>query len=303
MAPRRTTANASPSGNKLSYSFEVLNAPRADRGDIYHWLLSAGWAPVLGLIAISYLALNTLFAAMFVIVGGVENAEPGSFQDAFFFSVDTMATIGYGAMYPHSHGAHLLVTAESLTGLLFTAVVTGLVFVRFSRARGRVVFSRQVAVGPMDGVPAITIRLGNARRNRIYDVEMRLTYARTTRTAEGTVIYKTEDLKLVRSHAPTLMQSWMIVHRIDEQSPLHGVTPEQLEATSAELALAITGVDDTTLQPVHGRYTWEAQDIVYGARLADVLSETAEGNVRLDLARFHDLEPTAPTDTFPYPAK
>jgi inward rectifier potassium channel len=287
--------------NKLSYEFQVVGQPTADWRDFYHWFLGIPAWGALGLIFLGYLFLNVLFGTLYTLTGGIEHAQPGSFFDGFFFSVQTMGTIGYGAMYPTTRLANFLVTMESVMGLLVTALATGLVFVRFSRIRGRMVFSQKVAIAPMDGVPTVQIRVGNARSNRIYDVDLRLSFTRTIRTAEGVAIYKTEDLRLVRDRAPTLMQSWMLLHRIDESSPLFGLTPAVFKSTDAEISCSLTGTDDMSLQAIHGRYTWEHFDMAWGQRLADVLSEAPDGTVILDLTRFHALEPTAPTERFPYP--
>lgn len=291
------------SSNQLSYEFRVIGQPSASWRDLYHWYLGIPLWGAVGLIVAFYLTLNLVFGVLYAETGGVEHAQPGSFVDGFFFSVQTMGTIGYGAMYPTTRLANVLVTAESVMGLLVTAIATGMVFVRFSRVRGRVVFCQKVAIAPMDGVPTVQIRVGNARSNRIYDVDLRLSLTRTIRTAEGVSIYRTEDLKLVRDRAPTLMQSWMLLHRIDDESPLHGLTPEDLKKTDAEISCSLTGTDDISLQAIHGRYTWEHFDVAFGQRLADVLSETADGAVLMDLTKFHLLEPTAPTTGFPYPAR
>jgi len=297
--PQRRLSGSSD--NRLSYEFRVVGGTPSDWHDLYHWYLRLPWWAALGLILLVYLALNAVFGALYAELGGIQNAQPGSFADGFFFSVQTMGTIGYGAMYPTTRLANVLVTAESVVGLLVTALATGMVFVRFSRIRGRVVFSQKVAIAPMDGVPTVQIRVGNARSNRIYDVDLRLSLTRTFRTAEGVTIYRTEECKLVRDRAPTLMQSWMLLHKIDASSPFHGLTPEALKSTDAEVTCSLTGTDDISLQAIHGRYTWEHFDVVWGQRLADVLSETPDGAVVLDLTRFHTLEPTAPTEGFPYP--
>jgi inward rectifier potassium channel len=293
--------NTGTSGNRLSYEFRVIGQPSAGWRDLYHWFLSIPlWAAV-GLIVVFYLVLNLAFGVLYAETGGIEHAQPGSFLDGFFFSVQTMGTIGYGSMCPSTPLANVLVTVESVIGLMVTALATGMVFVRFSRIRGRVVFCQKVAIAPMDGVPTVQIRVGNARSNRIYDVDLRLSLTRTVRTAEGVSIYRTQDLKLVRDRAPTLMQSWMILHRIDDESPLRGLTPDDLKKSDAEISCSLTGTDDTSLQPVHGRFTWEHFDIAWGQRLADVLNETPDGAILLDLTKFHLLEPSAPTEGFPYP--
>jgi inward rectifier potassium channel len=153
----------------------------------------------------------------------------------------------------------------------------------------------------MDGTPTLMIRLGNDRNNQIYDAQMRVMLTITTRTAEGVPFYRNADLKLVRDRAPALARSWTILHQVDEQSPLHGQTPESLARVDAELLVSVSGVDDTSLQAVHARWTYEHPSIVWGSRLADILSETPEGDVLLDLRCFHDLTPTEPTESFPWP--
>ncbi len=285
----------------VSYSIRVIGARRPGVRDAYHALLRMSWWGVIAVIAFVFIVLNALFAALYLALGGVANAHPGSFLDAFFFSVQTMGTIGYGAMFPASRAANTIVVLESIVGLLVTALATGLVFVRFSLTRPRVVFGRYAAIGPMDGTPTLMIRLGNDRSNQIFDAQMRLMLTTTSRTAEGVRFYRNADLKLVRDRAPALARSWSVLHQVDEQSPLYGQTPESLARADAELLLSVSGVDDTSLQAVHARWTYEHPSIVWGSRLADILSETPEGDVLLDLRGFHELTPTAPTESFPWP--
>jgi inward rectifier potassium channel len=286
----------------LSYSFRVIGAPRPGLRDAYHALLRTSWGTLIAIISATFLLLNAAFAGIYVEVGGVANAQPGSFVDAFFFSVETMATIGYGAMYPASHGANVVMVVESIVGLLITALATGLVFVRFSLTRARIVFAQHATISPMDGVPTLMIRLGNDRSNRIHDARLRLMMTVSSRTAEGVMWYRTTDLALVRDLAPALARSWTLLHRIDESSPLHGHTPESLAKLEAEFLVTVSGTDDTSLQPIHARWTYEHFSVVWGARLADILSESADGNVVLDLRHFHDITPTTPSESFPWPA-
>jgi inward rectifier potassium channel len=283
------------------YEIRVVGAPPAGLRDLYHWLLRVPWWAALGLIVVAYLLLNLLFALAYLATGGIANAAPGSLADAFFFSVQTMGTIGYGSMYPATRTANALVVLESVAGLLSTAVATGLVFARFSQLRARVAFSSRIAIGPLDGVPTLMLRVGNARRGRIMDVTFRLTLSRTVRTAEGVSIFRSVDLPLARSGATALARSWMVLHPLTAGSPLAADSPASLAAGEAELTLSVTGTDETSLQAVHAQYTWLYRSIVWGARLADVLSDTPDGNMLLDLGRFHDLVPTAPVPGFPYP--
>lgn len=278
----------------------VGGAPRGLR-DLYHGMLRVPWWATLLTIVGGYLALNVLFAAVYLATGGIANAAAGSFPDAFFFSVQTMGTIGYGSMYPATRAANAVVAAESVTGLVVTALATGLVFARFSQTRARVVFSARAAIAPLDGVPTLMMRVGNERRNVIVDASFRVMLMRTTRTAEGVTVYRTVDLQLVRDRAPGLARAWLILHRIEPGSPLHGETPESLAASDAELTLAVSGVDDTSLQLVHARHTWLAPSIAWGARLADIVSEMPDGGIQVDLRRFHEIVPATTSAAAPAP--
>jgi len=282
------------------YQVRVVGVPAPRMRDLYHWLLRVTWPIAFAVITGSYLVLNALFALLYVTTGGIANAQPGSFLDAFFFSVQTMGTIGYGTMYPATRLAEAVMTLESVTGLAATALATGLVFVRFSLTRSHVVFSARIAVSPMDGVPTLMIRVGNERSGRIVGATFHLTLTRTVRTAEGMPIYRTVDLPLVRTLADALARSWTILHRIEPGSPLLEESPRSLAVKDAEITLSVSGTDETTRQLVHAQRTWPHGEMVWGARLADALSETSDGNLVLDLALFDEIVPTPATPDFPY---
>lgn len=283
------------------YSIHVVGAPRAPFSDAYHSLLREPWPVTLAAVAAVYLAANALFALAYLLVGGVEGVRPGSFSDAFFFSVETMGTIGYGAMNPRGAAANALMVAESLVSLLVTAGSTGLVFAKLSRSTARLNFSREATVSPMNGAPTLAFRLGNERSNLIVDVSVRVSLTRTERTAEGSTFYRMYDLALARDRAPSLARSFTIFHVIDAASPLYGSTPASLAAEEAELQVAVLGLDDVTMQPVHALHRYDASEILYGARHVDILDDRGEALI-LDMTRFHHTEPTAPAEGFPYPA-
>jgi inward rectifier potassium channel len=281
------------------YDIVVTGGKRPGLRDLYHALLRMPWWGTLLTIVGGYLALNALFAIVYTLSGGVANLPSGDYLGAFFFSVQTMGTIGYGIMYPVTRLANAIVVAESVTGLVATALATGLVFVRFSQTRPRVVFSARVAIGLLDGVPTLMLRVGNERRNSIVDANFRVTLTRTMRTSEGVLIYRAVDLVLVRSRAPALSRLWSIMHRIEPGTPLHGETPESLAAKDAELSVEVMGIDDTSLQPVFARQTYMHTAMAWGARPADAITET-EREMIVDLRKFHELEPTEPCEGFPY---
>jgi inward rectifier potassium channel len=279
----------------------VVGAKSLPLRDVYHAFLRARWPVALGAIVLVYLAFNACFALAYLEVGGVHLARRGSFADAFFFSIQTMGTVGYGAMYPETVGANVLASMETIVSLLLTALATGLVFAKFSLSTSRIVFADKAVIGPMNGVPTLMFRLGNERSNRIIEATVRVAMVRTERTREGMTFYRMCDLELTRERSPALSRSWTAMHRITAASPLHGASPASLKAEEVELFVTVSGVDDTSLQPVHARQKYTDQGIVWGARHADILSEDAEGRLVLDLRRFHELTLTAPTPDFPYP--
>lgn len=273
------------------YSLRVLGYRPTPLRDLYHLLLTARWPYTFGLIALGYLAANAIFATLYLAVGGVAHARPGSFLDAFYFSVQTMGTIGYGTMYPESHAANALVVLESIVSLSVTALAAGLVFAKFSRPSARIVFSDSVTIAPEDGVDTLTVRIGNERGNAIVDAVFRVVLVRTEKSSEGKVFYRSRDLVLRRERALSLSRSWNVMHAIDERSPLFGATAESLAASEAELHVLVVGLDDITMQTVHAIHHYHAQKILLGRRHADVLSEDEDGNVTLDLGKFHETEP------------
>jgi inward rectifier potassium channel len=284
------------------YEIRVVGQPRAPLRDFYHALLRLPWWATIAAISGAFLAANAVFALAYVVVGGVEHAAHGSFADAFFFSVQTMGTIGYGAMYPGSTAANVVVVVESIVSLLLTAISTGIVFAKLSRSTARCAFTRHAVISPFEGVPTLMFRLGNERGNRIVNAKIRVVLIRTERTSEGKTFYRQLELRLVRDKALSLSRSWNVLHPIDDSSPLRGEVPASLIAKEIELQVLMIGLDDITMQTVHAGHRYFAKDILWGARLADVLSETPDGHIVLDLRRFHDVEPTVPTPGFPYPA-
>lgn len=281
----------------------MIGAEATPLRDLYHLLLRHRWSVTFAFIAAAFLFANALFATIYVFTGGVAHARPGSFADAFSFSVQTMGTIGYGVMYPETPLANALVAGESIVGLILVALFTGLVFAKFSRPTARIKFSVKATISPMNGVPTLTFRLGNARSNQIVSATVRATFVRTETTTEGKIFYRMLDLKLVRDCMPSLSRAWNPMHVIDADSPLRGATPESLAASEAELMVLVVGLDDTSMQQVHASYRYFAHEIVFGARHADVLTETPDGAMELDLRRFHELEPTVPTQDFPFPRR
>jgi inward rectifier potassium channel len=286
----------------ISFADEVvvLGAEKHFFRDLYHALLKANWWQVIGLITGLFLLVNVFFACSYLAVGGLVNARAGNFADAFFFSVQTMGTIGYGSVYPGTLAANLLVTSEAVVGLLVMALSTGLIFQRFSQPRAEVVFSKCFCISLVDGVPTLMGRLGNDRSDPIVNAEIHIDAVRTVKTAEGHLLYRSSNLKLVRDRAISLFRTWNVMHTIDESSPLYNVTPASATADELELSVLVTGIDGVTNQQIHARCRYETHEILFGARPVDLLRERSDGKFELDIRKFDHLEPTPATPTFPY---
>jgi inward rectifier potassium channel len=277
--------------------FEVVGAHDHPWGDPYDLLLRTPWWVGGSVLVTAFILINALFAFAYAMTGGIYGARPGSWVDGFFFSVQTLGTLGYGAMYPETLAAHLLV----MLGIFILALATGVIFTKFSSIRARVQFARHAVIAPWDGVPTLMFRLGNERRSRVIDASIRAVIMRTERTLEGVQFYRMVDLTLERSRNPSLSRSWTVMHRITETSPLFRATPATLAAAEAEFLLTLTGLDETSAQSLHAAGRYDSAQITWGARHADILSELPDGRLRLDMNRFHDIEPTTPTSDFPYP--
>ncbi|MCA9667606.1 MAG: hypothetical protein KC503_18530 [Myxococcales bacterium] len=262
--------------------------------DLYHYLLVTSWLKLLLMFFAGYLVANALFAALYLLGGDqcVRGVRPGSFLDAFFFSVQTMSTIGYGRMEPLSTYANVLVTVEAFMGLLAFALATGLVFSKFARPSARVLFAKKAVVALDDGRPVLMVRMANTRGNQIYEASVRLSLLRDVVNAEGELMRRFFDMNLTRERTPVFAMSWTAIHVIDEQSPLYGVTEDELAANEAMLLVSLHGTDETFVQPVHARAFYFHDDIQWGARYIDVIHRREEeGILELDYGTFHDTEP------------
>src|SRR5438552_244289 len=260
--------------------------------DLYHLLLTSSWPRLLGLLALAYGAANALFALGYLLEpGALENAREGSFADAFFFSVQTMATIGYGKLVPRSTFANLLVTVEALTGLLGFAVATGLIFAKFARLTARVMFSQVACISLRNGVPSLLFRLANVRANQMVEAQLRLSFARLERTAEGESLRRFIDVPLVRSQNTIFALTWTAIHVIDERSPLHGATPASVEAQDGEFIVSLVGLDGTTSQTVHALHSYRWDDLRWNERFVDVLLPQPTGQLAVDYRNFHSTTP------------
>jgi inward rectifier potassium channel len=269
----------------------AIGMERALYKDLYHFVLARGWPTFFALVAVTFLGANLFFAWLYLQQPGyIANARPGAFEDAFFFSVQTIATIGYGGMYPLTRYAHFLVVLEAMTGIMGIAVITGLTFTRFARPSARVLFSKKVTITPRDGVPHLMFRMANWRRNRIVEAQLRVVMLATEKTQEGEVLRRQIDVPLVRDRTAVFFLTWTAMHKIDADSPFHGPDAlSKLAAKNAGLYLSLMGFDETIGQTVIARTEYALSDIAVGARFVDVLGNDERGRFQIDFRKFHDV--------------
>ena len=288
--PRPRVRTVKLTGSLQSQVIVRGGAMRA-RDDLYHTLLTVSWCQFLGLVATVFFGVNLVFGSLYALdPNGITGARPGRLDDAFFFSVQTFGTIGYGVLAPRDLYANLITTLESFVGLCSVAVMTGLIFARVSRPTARVMFTHNAVITRHEGKPTLMFRCANQRSNRIIEAEVTLTLARLVLTKEGLKFRRLEDLKVIRSRSPLFVLSWLVMHTIDETSPLFGATPESLAAEMAEIIVVLSGQDETLAQRIHARHAYATASLVWNRQFADIVIEDDAGGRMIDYTRFHDLD-------------
>ena len=274
------------------FSVQGLNKWYRNWQEPYHLMLTLPWWGFIVSVCCLYLGLNVVFAGLFLLGGnGILNGKPGSVEDAFFFSVQTFAGIGYGVMSPQTTYANIIMTIESIASLFSLALLTGISFARFSRPTAKVIFSKFAVIAPHNDLPTLMFRAGNQRRNQILEAQVTLYLSRDEVTTEGQQLRRFYQLSLSRAHTPTFSLPWTLMHPIDEHSPLYGFSAESLIASQSQIIAALSGMDETVSQNVHSRHTYGAHHIVLNHRLVDIIHIVDDRNRYIDFAHFHNIEP------------
>jgi inward rectifier potassium channel len=276
------------------FEFLKINTGKREWRDAYHWILSLSWPQFAGLISSAYLALNVVFACLYEVASNsIAEMPPGSFSAAFFFSVQTLATVGYGHMYPTTLYGNILTTIEIMVGMFGLAVMTGLIFVRFSRPTARIEFTRNVVIAAFDGRPTLMLRVANLRHYSMAEAEFRVMFMRDETVAEGETIRRFYSLKLHFDRIITFPVALTLRHTIDEQSPLHGMTAESLQAHDARMVASVVGIETVIQAAVQSQKDYSWRDFRFGERFVEIYTETGEGRLTVDYGRLHDTEPAA----------
>ena len=259
--------------------------------DLYHRALVVRWPTFFVSLALLFVLLNTTFAALYMLGRApIANQFPAGFGGAFFFSVETLATVGYGDMHPQTVYAHWIATLEIFVGMSGIALATGLIFARFSRPHAKIMFARYAVVRPLDGRMTLMVRSANARQNVIAEARAKLRIMRLETSVEGYTLRKLYDLTLVRDQHPVFKLGWILMHIIDESSPLFGETAETLKGSDTSLLLTLEGVDESTSQTMQARHMWSCDQIFWQHRFVDIMSEQ-DGVSHIDYSHFDEIVP------------
>lgn len=279
-------------------STNILHKPKSRKlSDLYHQLLSMSNFRFFAIIVFMYFSINFLFALVYFGIGpsGLNGLKTNQydihlFTECFFFSIQTFSTIGYGQISPASFLDNIVVSIQALIGLLSVGLMSGLFYARFSRATARVAFSEVALITEHEGQKVLTFRMANSRMNQIIEAQISVMLAKDITTIEGNKIRKLTDLTLLRNKTPAFSLSWTVFHLIDEKSPLHKMTLEELRESHSEIFVIVSGHDDIFNQLIHSRFSYTADDIVLGKQFVDILKRNDDGKVTVEVENISSLK-------------
>jgi inward rectifier potassium channel len=271
------------------FEFIKLNAEQHDVRDVYHWMLTLTWPQFAALILVVYLVINLIFCVLYYVgmpcIDGVT-----TFRDSFFFSVETFATVGYGHFFPNTLYGHIVSTLEIMVGLFGMAVITGLIFIRFSRPVARIVFSRNLVVAPFNGKPALMMRAANLRHQAMAEAEFRIILVRNEPIKEGGEGRRFYPLILQFDRLIIFPVALTIRHIIDEKSPLYGQTAADLERSNTRILASIVCIDTVIPAPVQSQKDYYCDDVLFGKRFVEIYSDLDAHRMTVDYGKLHDVE-------------
>jgi inward rectifier potassium channel len=270
----------------------TTGAARFDLRDPYHFIATMSWPTFFLCLVVSELLINSGFALLYIAVpGAIANVPAGSFIDAFFFSIETLATVGYGTMVPATRYGHVISAVEIICGIVYTAVVTGVIFIRFSKPKAKIVYAERPVVTNHNGVPTLMIRIANGRTHMLTDASVRLNALMLESTPEGQRFRRVHGLELSLAHFPLFALMWTLMHKIDANSPLHGRSADDLVRDGMRLMLSFDARDPALSVQVHDLKSYPAETIAFGMRYSDAVSWDEIGRTSADIRRISMIEP------------
>src|ERR1700688_2526331 len=257
--------------------------------DISHRCMTASWPAFIGGAVLVFVVFNAIFALLYWIGDQpISSVRGGAYIDYLYFSIETLSTAGYGDMHPQTHYGHFVSAVELFTGIFSMSLMTGLIFARFSRPNARLLFAEHPVISNYEGKPTLMNRFANERQAIISSAVARLWLFKNIVSMEGQSFRRFYELPLVRNEHPALALSWTLYHVLDEESPLCGLDPDDLEAADVMLVVVVSGYDVVAAQTVHARKSYDHSDIRFGHRYADIIGTTDDGRIKIDYSRFHE---------------
>jgi inward rectifier potassium channel len=258
--------------------------------ELYFFVLKTSWTYFVIGFALTFVVINAVFAAFYMTdPGGVANIKDNSFFELFVFSSQTFSTVGYGYYLPTTAYSHFIAVIENMAGILFTAIMTGLTFAKFSRPTSSVIFTDKVLVANFDGVPTLMFRLGNGRDTSIVDARISVVTLRPQKTKEGLELQRFINLKLERDQSPFFLLTWTVMHKMDEQSPFYGYTEDDFRQKKPALFVSLNGFDETFSETIHTGWQYQPHQIHFGKKFADMVELQSDGSRILDFTKFNQL--------------
>ena len=291
--PQDPSALVRAMSNRGRVNVRPLGLRTALWDDLYYRLMRLSWAQLFFTFAGVFVAFNLVFAVLYRLdPTGLavphDASQVSLFWRDFFFSVHTVATIGYGNVYPVSAYANVLVVVEITLGIVFFALTTGLVFARFARPYARILFSDSVVIRRVDGAPMLMLRAANQRHNLVYSANVQLALIEDGEIG-GTRMRRYRDLGLVRASNPVFALTWTVMHRIEDDGPLAAWVDDPSAVGNSEIVVVLSGWDVDSGQMIHGRWAYGARDIHWNARFADIITVDEDGGRTIDYGRFHEV--------------
>jgi inward rectifier potassium channel len=270
---------------------QKINSPGGLHRDLYHNLLKISWGRLFLVYISIYLSINCLFATLYLMVPGSITSSANDFRSAFFFSVQTFSTVGYGIISPQSLYGNVIVVLEIMTGVMSMALTTGLVFAKFSRPSAKILYSKNLLLTKFDGEKVLMFRMANARTNQITSANVELHHVYPVITAEGAKIVRFTPLKLQKNYSPVFALSWSVFHTIDADSPFFGKTSDDLKKLEHNFYVIFHGIDGTFSQTIHDMQLYKMSDLLINHHFADILQTLEDGTRVIDYKRFHETVP------------
>ena len=280
----------SDSKNRPRNPIKIDNIPFSATRDFYFFLMELTWPRLFLLILACFFMINIIFGSLFFIDPLALSTNDKSWWNHFFFSVQTFSTIGYGTISPISFYANILVSIEAALGLISSAMITGIVFAKFSRPKARILFSKPLLINNHNSKRVLSLRVGNSRANDLVDTNLTITVLIEEKSEEGVYLRRMKDLKLERSRSPFFSLSWTIFHIIDETSPLYNLIDTRADSSVIAFTALLIGHDGTYSQTIYGKHTYYPDDLIYDKYFVDVIEIKPDGSLIIDYNKFHQVQ-------------